>query len=228
MIGVIGAMDVEVEAILEYMSNIEKVEINKVIFFRGNIHDKEICLTKSGVGKVNAAIASITLLNHFDIEYIINIGTAGGMIDTQETMDIVISKKVIQYDFDTSYIDGDSGVGLIFNSDYTLGERVYNAYDKLNVESNIFFGDIITGDTFIGADEKVIELKNKFPSAIACEMEGGAIAQVCDRLGIPFIIIRSLSDIVTRDNSGIDFAKNVKLTSQRSAKMMQIFLNNNI
>lgn len=228
MIGVIGAMDVEVEAILEYMSNIEKVEINKVIFFKGNIHDKEICLTKSGVGKVNAAIASITLLNHFDIEYVINIGTAGGMVETQEAMDIVISKNVIQYDFDTSYIDGDSGFGLKFNSDYALGERVYNAYDKLNVESNIFFGDIITGDTFIGEDEKVIELKNKFPSAIACEMEGGAIAQVCDRLGIPFIIIRSLSDIVMRDNSGIDFFKNSKLTSQRSAKMLNIFLENNI
>lgn len=227
MIGVIGAMDVEVEAILEYMSNIEKVEINKVIFFKGNIHDKVVCLTKSGVGKVNAAIAAITLLNHFDIEYVINIGTAGGMVETQETMDIVISKNVIQYDFDTSYIDGDDGVGLKFSSDYILGEKVFNAYNKLDIESNIFFGDIITGDTFIGEDEKVIELKNKFPSAIACEMEGGAIAQVCDKLETPFIIIRSLSDIVMRDNSGIDFIKNVKLTSQRSAKMMN-FLNSDI
>lgn len=228
MIGVIGAMDVEVEAILEYMSNIEKIEINKMIFFKGSIHDKVVCLTKSGVGKVNAAIAAITLLNHFDIEYVINIGTAGGMIESQETMDIVISKNVIQYDFDTSYIDGDSGFGLKFHSDYILGEKVFNAYNKLNVESNIFFGDIITGDTFIGEDEKVIELKNKFPSAIACEMEGGAIAQVCDKLETPFIIIRSLSDIVMRDNSGIDFIKNVKLTSQRAAKMMNIFLENNI
>lgn len=228
MIGVIGAMDVEVEAILEYMSNVEKIEINKVTFFKGSIHDKEICLTKSGVGKVNAAIATITLLNHFDIEYVINIGTAGGMVETQEPMDVVISRDVIQYDFDTSYIDGDSGIGLKFSSDYELAKRVNIAYNKLNIESEIFFGDIITGDTFIGEDEKVIELKNKYPNAIACEMEGGAIAQVCDKLEIPFIIIRSLSDIVMRDSSDIDFMKNVKLTSQRSANMINLFLNSDI
>ena len=224
MIGIIGAMDVEVRAILEYMSNVERVEINKVVFFKGSIHNKEICLTKSGVGKVNAAIATITLLNHFDVEYVINTGCAGGMVETQEPMDIVISRDVIQYDFDTSYIDGDSGIGLRFSSDYELAKRVDNAYRKLNIDSNIFFGDIITGDTFIGIDEKVLELKNKYPSAIACEMEGGAIAQVCTRLEVPFIIIRSLSDIVMRDNSDIDFMKNVALTSQRVANMIQILI----
>ena len=225
MIGVIGAMDVEVDAILEYMSSFEKFEINKVTFFKGNIHDKEVCLTKSGVGKVNATIATITLLNHFDIEYIINIGTAGGMVETQKPMDIVISRAVIQYDFDTSYIDGDSGNGLKFYSDNEIAKKINIAYSKLNIESRIFYGDIITGDTFIGEDEKFIELKNKYPTAIACEMEGGAIAQVCDKLEIPFIIVRSLSDIVMRDNSDIDFMKNVKITSQRAADMLQIFLN---
>lgn len=228
MLGVIGAMDVEVESILEYMSNVEKLEINKVTFFKGSINNKQICLTKSGVGKVNASIAAITLLNNFDIEYVINIGTAGGMVETQEPMDIVISKDVIQYDFDTSYIDGDSGVSLKFSSDYELGKKVYDVFNKLDIGGNIFFGNIITGDTFIGEDEKVMELKNKFPTAIACEMEGGAIAQVCEKLEIPFIIVRSLSDIVMGDNSNIDFIKNVKLTSQRSAKMIQLFINSYI
>lgn len=224
MIGIIGAMPQEVYAIKGLMSDISNKEIYNHDFSTGKINNNEIILCKSGVGKVNAAITTTLMISNFNPEYIINIGTAGGLIDNQETLDIVISKNIIQHDYDTSYIDGKDGIGILSKSDDCLRLKVKEAFDTSQLDANIYFGDIISGDLFVGETSKILELKEKFPTAIACEMEAGAIAQTCDKLNIPFIVIRSLSDIVHHDNSGIDFMKNVEVTSKRSAEMLQNLL----
>lgn len=224
MIGIIGAMDIEVDALLERMEDVNQDNYGDIIFYVGKIAGKELVLCKSGVGKVNAAITTTLLLNKFPIDYVINIGTAGGLRKDQNTLDIVISKDVIQHDFDTSYIDGPKGLGLRYASDLELRKKVRLAFESNNRDSKIFEGDIISGDIFVGEENKSLELIEKFPTAIACEMESGAIGQTCQRMNTPFIVIRSLSDIVQHDNSGIDFIKNVGITSQRSADMVEAFL----
>lgn len=226
MIGILGAMDVEVQAIKNKMHNIEEINYLDSIFYKGNIKEKEIVLCKSGVGKVNAAIITTILLYHFDIDFVINIGTAGGMIPSQETLDIVISDRVIQHDFDTSYLDGPEGLGICCQSDKGLGEKVKNAFDKNHIEANIYFGDIISGDKFVGDNDLIKDLRGKFPQAIACEMEAGAVGQACEKFSTPFVVIRSLSDIVDKDNSENDFLKNVEITSKRSADMVESFIEN--
>lgn len=222
--GIIGAMPKEVEAIKDKMLNIKEENIQGVNFYFGKINNQDVILTKSGVGKVNASIITTLMIMTYHPDYIVNIGTAGGMLKEQNTLDIVISENVIQHDFDTSYIDGKAGIGITTKSDELLRNKVKESFLKNKVDSNIYFGDIISGDVFVGEEVKVLELKEKFPTAIACEMEAAAIGYTCDRFNIPFIIIRSLSDIVHHDNSNIDFMKNVEITSKRSADMLEEFL----
>ncbi|MFM1514872.1 5'-methylthioadenosine/adenosylhomocysteine nucleosidase [Helcococcus ovis] len=222
--GIIGAMPKEVEAIKDKMLNIKEENIQGVDFYFGKINNQDVILTKSGVGKVNASIITTLMIMTYHPDYIVNIGTAGGMLKEQNTLDIVISENVIQHDFDTSYIDGKSGIGITTKSDELLRNKVKESFLKNKVDSNIYFGDIISGDVFVGEEVKVLELKEKFPTAIACEMEAAAIGYTCDKFNIPFIIIRSLSDIVHHDNSNIDFMKNVEITSKRSADMLEEFL----
>ncbi|MFM1581255.1 5'-methylthioadenosine/adenosylhomocysteine nucleosidase [Helcococcus bovis] len=222
--GIIGAMPKEVEAIKDKMLNIKEENIQGVDFYFGKINNHDVILTKSGVGKVNASIITTLMIMTYHPDYIVNIGTAGGMLKEQNTLDIVISENVIQHDFDTSYIDGKAGIGITTKSDELLRNKVKESFLKNKVDFNIYFGDIISGDVFVGEEVKVLELKEKFPTAIACEMEAAAIGYTCDRFNIPFIIIRSLSDIVYHNNSNIDFMKNVEITSKRSADMLEEFL----
>lgn len=221
MIGIIGAMAKEVEAIKEKMNNISaKILFNHEFIF-GEIKNKKVVVCTSGVGKVNASVTATIMILTFEPECIINIGTAGGLIEKQNTLDIVISKDIIQHDYDTSYIDGESGIGIRTSSNDRLRKSVEIAFKESDLSVDIHIGDIISGDLFVGETEKIIELKEKFPTAIACEMEAGAISQTCKKLNIPFIVVRSLSDIVFHDNSGIDFMKNVEITSKRSAEMVE-------
>lgn len=221
MIGIIGAMPKEVEAIKNKMNNINtKVLFNHEFIF-GEIKNKKVVVCKSGVGKVNASVTATIMIVTFNPQIIVNIGTAGGLVEKQNTLDIVISKDIIQHDYDTSYIDGELGIGIRSSSDYQLRKIVEEAFIESGLSADIYIGDIISGDLFVGETEKIVELKKKFPTAIACEMEAGAIAQTCEKLGVPFIVVRSLSDIVFNDNSGIDFMKNVEITSKRSAEMVK-------
>lgn len=224
MIAIIGAMDVEVNAILDIMHDVKIYPKLGIDFYTGKIINKDVILTKSGVGKVNATITATTLINLFNIDMIINIGTAGGLLQEQKTLDVVISNNLIQYDFDTSYIDGKDGLGIYSHSDNELMKKVNDAYLSIKKDFEIFTGDILSGDTFIGEKEKILQLIERFPSGIACDMESGAISQVANKFNIPFIVVRSLSDIVYHDNSANDYAKNVAISSNRSAKMLLEFI----
>ncbi|MDO4778728.1 MAG: 5'-methylthioadenosine/adenosylhomocysteine nucleosidase [Tissierellia bacterium] len=224
MIGIIGAMKVEVDAIKKHVKNLETKFISEHIFYTGKILDKEVVICLSGVGKVAASMATTILLSNFDVEEVINIGTAGGLLERQNTMDVVLSQNVIQHDFDTSYIDGIEGKGKLFESSNDLTERVKEAFSSIDMKFSLYIGDIVSGDIFVGEEEKFEKILEDFPTAIACDMESGAIGQVCSRLKTPFVIVRSLSDIVYHDNSNIDFMSNLQKTSERSAEMVVKYL----
>lgn len=224
MIGIIGALQVEVDAIRHYMKNEQQKTLHTIQVYEGIIHDQQVVLCLSKVGKVNAAMAATILLSNYPITELINIGTAGGLRSTQKTLDVVISNEVIQHDFDTSLVDGKEGIGLTFKSEHQKCEKIKNIFEKINHAYRYEIGVIASGDQFI-ADEKQLEkIMQQFPNAIACEMEAGAIGQVASQFNVDFIIIRALSDIVYQDNSHIDFIKNVEITSARSAKAVAEYL----
>lgn len=221
MIAIIGAMQIEVDALKEHMEHIEEHIIADIACTTGKIGNQEVVLVLSGVGKVNAAMSTTTILHEYDIEYVINIGTAGGLLDEQKVLDIVIAKQVVQHDFNTSVVDGEKGIGLYATCD----EGLINKATKLleHETSTIYVGDIASGDLFVGSDQ-IQDIKNRFQNVIACEMEAGAIAYICNIRKVPCIVLRSLSDNPTKKGNEMDFISYAKKASKRSASFCVRFI----
>lgn len=222
MIGIIGAMEEEVAAIKEYMHITDTKNILDCIFYQGMIENKEVVLLQGGVGKVNAAICTTLLLTNYQIDMVINIGSAGGLCLNQEVGDIVISNEVCQYDFDiTAFpnrILGEvPGLPPRIKADEDLINKAKIFLEKLDLNYEI--GLIVSGDKFV-ADNKTAEyIKNNFKDAKCCEMEAVAIGQTCYKFKTKFIIARSLSDIFGKGDSAVQFDEYLKKAAKASAKM---------
>lgn len=226
-IGIIVAMEEELEEILNIMNNIEEKEIYGLTFKTGQIEKNKVVVVKCGVGKVNAARVTQILIDTFNIKSVINVGSAGALNPFLNIGDIVIAEKLVQHDFDITAFDHDkgyiTGVGDYIYSNTELIEKFKNAANNLKEKDyKIKTGIIATGDIFCTD----IEMKNKIYSkfdADCVEMEGAAIAQVCYLDKIPFIVIRSISDSPNGNNE-IDFDKFVELASKRCANILKEFL----
>lgn len=219
MIGIIAAMRAEVDALLELVTQKKEVVKNNVTFWEGKLAEKDVVLMQSGVGKGNAAMATTILFNNYCIDRVLNIGTAGGLCKQQKVLDLVISDTIVQHDYDTSPLDGEEGIGLWYQADTTLINICKQIFEQQQERYHI--GLIASGDQFIVEGAKLEALEQKFPKAICAEMEAGAIAQVCSFFQVPFVIIRSLSDIAHKEKSHLDFCEYVHMASKRSAMLCQ-------
>lgn len=222
MIAIIAAMDKEVSAIEQELSKKEAINISNISMIRGELEGRDVIVMKSGVGKGYAAMATAILLERFDIEFIINIGTAGGLNQDQNILDAVVSERVVQHDFDTSPVDGEAGLGLYFDADQALAETCRKVLTRMNIA--VHHGLIASGDCFVARDEDVNRIKKYYPNAICAEMEAGAIAQVCAHYKMPFVVLRSLSDITHKADSHMDFIEYVEYAAKRSAEFCREFM----
>lgn len=202
-IGIIGAMDEEVALLIENMSEKKEQTVANCLFVTGNIDDKKVVLLKSGIGKVNAAMATTILHERFNPDYVINTGSAGGFAEELEIGDIVVSSQVVYHDVDVTafgYAYGQvPGMPAMFAADSQLVSLATSAVKSLDVASQE--GIIATADTFMSDPSHVKRIKEKFPTMIAAEMEAAAVAQVCFQYNKPFVIIRALSDIAGTESS---------------------------
>ena len=228
-IGIIVAMQEELEEIKNIMKNISKKEINNLTFLDGKIEEKNIVLVQCGIGKVNAARVTQILLDNFEIECVINLGAAGALNPMLEIGDIVIGEKLVQHDFDITafghtkgYI---TGVGDFISSSNEMINKIKKSVNNINDRTyKIKVGNIASGDIFCTD----IEMKNKIYTkfdADCVEMEGAAIGQVCYLDKIPFIVIRSISDSPNGKNAVV-FDEFVKLASKRCAKILREYMRN--
>lgn len=203
MIGIIGAMDEEVQILLENISEKNEVTVANCLFVQGKLHGKEVVLLKSGIGKVNAAMATTIMHERYAPSFIINTGSAGGFSSDLEVGDVVISSKVVHHDVDVTAFNYNYGQvpGLppMFIADKELIKKAIQTVEKLGI--NYDEGIIATGDSFMEDPERVRFVREKFPTMIASEMEAAAIAQVCHQYEKPFVIIRALSDIAGKESS---------------------------
>ena len=226
-IGIIAAMNEEVEAIQKLMSDVCIKEVYELQFIQGKINGKDVVLVKCGVGKVNAARVTQILLNKFDIEYIINVGTAGSLNENIEIGDIVIGNELVQHDFDITAAGREKGyitdIGKYFYSDKNLVERTKDVIRYMNENFNAFIGTIATGDIFVQDIKVKDEIKAEF-NADCVEMEGAAIAQVCTLANVSFIVIRSISD-KPNGNNAVDFETYLEMACERYAKFIDFFIN---
>ena len=218
-IWIIAAEDKELEAIKSIMSNIEEIHEYNLTMYKCNLNEKEYVLVKCGVGKVNAARVAQILSDTFDLEYIINLGSAGGLNDNLNIGDIVVGKSLIQHDFDITAMGREKGyipdVGKVFESDKNLLEKCINIKED-NIK--IIEGTIVSGDIFCTDVKMKEKLKTKF-NADCTEMEGAAIAQVCHLNKIPFLVIRSISDI-PNGNNAVDFNEYLEFASKNCANFI--------
>lgn len=219
MIGIIAAMQSEVDALLDFMQVGEEIKKDGITFWQGTLQHHDVILMLSGVGKGNAAMATTLLLKNFPITHVINIGTAGGLCQDENVLDLVISERVVQHDYDTSALDGKEGIGLYYDADAELIATCKQVFAQ--AKEAFHLGLVASGDQFISEEEQLKTLLAKFPDAKCAEMEAGAIAQVCHHFQIPFVVVRSLSDIAFKEKSHLDFCEYVHMASKRSAMLCE-------
>ena len=196
MIGIIGAMEAEVKAIIELLENENTITFGSLEFHEGVINGKDVVVCQCGIGKVFAAMATEAMIIHYDLEYILNVGVAGALSDKLDVNSIAISSALVQHDMDTSPI-GDpvgmiSGINII---NIPVDIDLVNKVEKVVKDAgfNYEVGIIASGDQFINDARKKDYIQKTF-NAIACEMEGAAIAQVAYVNKVPFCVIRAMSD----------------------------------
>lgn len=220
-VGIIGAMEKEIEIIKEKMSKASTINHLGYEFTAGKINRSDIILLRSGVGKVNAAM-STTLLNHlYPCDLIINIGSAGGFDSQLNIGDIIIATEIRNYDVDVTAFGYEFGqvpkMPAFFQSDKSLVELAEQSAKEIT-KYKIVKGLVVSGDSFMNNLAQIAYIKEKFNSILAAEMEACAIAQVCYQFKIPFIVIRSISDIVGK-NAHITHDLNLELASHNSSAL---------
>lgn len=197
-IGIIGAMEVEVEILKEKMTVKNTVKKASMEFFEGTIGNTEVVVVRSGICKVNAGICVQILVDTFGVTHVINTGAAGSLDAKINIGDIVLSTDACFHDVDATVFGYKKGeipqLGtLAFTADTTLRQKAKTAIGSAVPDIQVFEGRICSGDQFI-CDKAVKEAIIKEFNGICCEMEGAGIAQACHLNNIPFLIIRAISD----------------------------------
>lgn len=202
-IGIIGAMELEVEELKAAMtvSRIEKKA--KMEFYEGTLNDTAVVIVRSGIGKVNAALCTQILVDLFGVTHIINTGVAGSLNAKLDIGDILISKEALHHDMDVTIFGYRLGevpqMGLReFPADERLAKLAKEACEKVNPDIHAILGRVVSGDQFISGNEIKEKLIREFQGDCA-EMEGASIAHGAYLNNIPFVIIRAISD--KADNS---------------------------
>lgn len=202
-IGIIGAMEIEVAALKEQMENVTQVKKASMEFNQGILNGKEVVVVRSGIGKVNAAVCTQILIDDFQVEAVINTGIAGSLKNEINIGDIVVSTDALQHDMDARKFGYPKGQipqmeVFSFTADEALRETAVRVCRKVNPDIEVFEGRVVSGDQFVADAEVKEEIVSEF-SGYCTEMEGAAIAQAAYLNGVPFVVLRAISD--KADNS---------------------------
>ena len=229
-IGIIGAMDDEVQSLKDSMHISKRDTVAGMEFCIGTLDGKNVVVCKCGMGKVNAGICASTMIDNYNVKKIINTGVAGSLSSFLDIGDIVISTVASQHDFDVSPIDFDKGeipyTGLKeFPADASLIAGAEKAVTECAPEIKYLKGQICTGDQFINDASKKSAILADYPNGLCCEMEGGAIAQTCYLYGTPFVILRAISDHPDNSSSG-DYTEFEKMAAKRCAVIVHHMIKN--
>jgi len=225
--GIIAAMQEEMQEIENIMEEKIFEKIYELNFIKGKINNTEVVLVEAGVGKVNAARTTQILIDNFDVNYIINVGSAASANDELDIGDIVIGNKLVQHDFDITAFGHPKGyisnIGQFVESDKLLIKKMEETISNLqDIDFKIKIGTIASGDIFCTELKMKEKIRSKF-DADAIEMEGAAISQICKLDNIPFLIIRSISD-KPNGNNHITFDQFLEKASKRCAIIIKNFL----
>lgn len=203
-LGIIGAMQIEIENLKPSIKNATVETYSGVEFLKGEIDGVNVVAAVSGIGKVFAAVCTEIMVLQFGVDHIINIGVAGSLVTDLKVLSVAVADSAVQHDMNTTAI-GDplgliSGINIInFDADKKLKNAVVEVLEAKGI--NYKTGVIASGDLFVDSNSQRAKIHNRF-NAIAADMEGASIAQVCYINHVPFTLIRSISDA---DGSAMDY-----------------------
>lgn len=221
-IAIIGAMEEEVTLLRDNINEQTQEVVAGCEFTFGKMHGSNVILLKSGIGKVNAAMSTTILLEKYKPDYIINTGSAGGFNPELNVGDVVISSEVRHHDVDVTAFDYEYGQVPQLPAAFTADEKLVAIAEAAAGEINdiqVVKGLIASGDSFMSDPAKVEFVRTKFTEIQAVEMEAAAIAQVAYQFKVPFVIIRSLSDIAGKE-SNISFDQFLDKAALNSATLV--------
>lgn len=202
-IAVIGAMEEEVELLREQLNGQIKTIAN-IEFVEAQKDGHTVILVKSGIGKVNAALSTTLLLQTYQPDIVINTGSAGGLQSGMQVGTVVISTEVVHHDVDVTAFGYALGQVPRLPETYVADDKLVQLAEEVVAEIGEHpsaIGLIGSGDVFMSNPERVQLVQQQFPTMIAAEMEAAAVAQVCHQFGVPFVVIRALSDIAGEESS---------------------------
>lgn len=197
MIGIISAMQSEHDQLAARLQEKNVIERGRLTFVTGRIGQNDVVLAKSGIGKVNAALGAAALLDAFPLEALISTGVAGGIDPVLQVTDVVASSRLAYHDVwcgDGNAYGQVQGLPLYFEADHRMLLAALSLNETGQLESRIHRGLICTGDQFISNRDELQVIKNRFPEALAVDMESAALAHTCYLRGVPFISFRIISD----------------------------------
>jgi 5''-methylthioadenosine/S-adenosylhomocysteine nucleosidase len=224
-IGVIVPMEEEIKLVRDSLEDVTKDKIAGREITIGSYKNHQVYLAQSGIGKVQAGMTASILNIEYQPDFIVNTGSAGGIGEGLKIGDVVISDKLAYHDVDATAFGYDMGQlpeqNLYFNADPFYVDEINKAAKRSNLVSHT--GLIVTGDQFVDGKDKIAKIKKAFPDALAAEMEGAAVAQVCTQFNTPFVVIRSMSDVGDED-ANVNFDDFVVQAGKKSVEMLLNFL----
>lgn len=219
-IGILGAMDSEVEALISRLVDKKEETVGSIKFHTGTLEGKRVAIAKCGIGKVFASLAAEAMIITYAPRLLVNTGVGGALASGISVCDVVVAESLVQHDMDTSPL-GDpkgliSGINKIyFEADKRAIKLVADACAELGVKCHT--GIIASGDVFVSRSEQKRAIKDEF-SASVCEMEGAAIAQVAYVNSTPCCVIRAISDSAD-EGSSMDYMEFLPIAVKNSTKI---------
>ena len=224
----IGAMQEELSAVLALLPDARCETVAGREFWQGHLHGHAVVAVLSGIGKVAAAITATVLIEKFQVQRMLFTGVAGGLASNVKVGDVVVGTELLQHDMDASPLFPTYEVPLLgrarFQTDVAMTQCLIDSASQALPLAKAHAGLIISGDQFVSSATASQRLQANIPDALAVEMEGAALAQVCHAYGIPLAVVRTLSDRAD-DDAHTNFVQFVKeVASPYSAAIVAEFL----
>ncbi|HDN2512303.1 MULTISPECIES: 5'-methylthioadenosine/S-adenosylhomocysteine nucleosidase [Providencia] len=224
-VGIIGAMEQEVAILRSQIEGCQTISRAGCEIYTGKINGVDIALLKSGIGKVAAAIGTTLLLEHCQPDVVINTGSAGGLDPRLNVGDIVVSTEVRYHDADVTAFGYEPGQMAQCPPAFVADNKLIDVAEQCIklLDMNAVRGLVCSGDAFINGAEPLARIKATFPQVAAVEMEATAIGQVCHQFGVPFVVVRAISDVADKE-SHTSFDEFLPVAARQSSLMINAIL----
>lgn len=221
-VAIIGAMEQEIELLKNRLEAAETFRLGAFEAYRGRLAGKTVVLARSGIGKVNAAVATAWVVNQFAPDAVVNTGSAGGLGKGLKVGDVVIGLETAHHDVDVTAFGYTWGqvpqLPARYAADAALAAAATEAAQAFE-GAEVVQGLVVSGDQFVHSSDKVAEIRSRFEGVQAVEMEAAAIAQSCHQLGVPFVVVRAVSDSAD-EKADISFETFLQTAAVSSANMV--------